>query len=133
MSTDGSMVGVDARALLKAARSAQARGEIGEAIAGNRAALALAPDLGAAAIGLCRILRENGERDAARREPTPAWDEIVTAARALDDPLALTCIESCRAEERDLALAGQTLWRAAAAQVLAAATVPAALRARATR
>jgi hypothetical protein len=72
-------------------------------------------------------------RDAARREPTPAWDEIVAAACALDDPLALICIESCRAEERDLALAGQTLWRAAAAQVLAAATVPAARRARTRR
>jgi hypothetical protein len=72
-------------------------------------------------------------RDAAQREPTPAWDEIVAAACALDDPLALICIESCRAEERDLALAGQTLWRAAAAQVLAAATVPAARRARTRR
>ena len=87
MSTDGSMVGVDARALLKAARSAQARGEIGEAIAGFRAALALAPDLGAAAIGLCRILRENGERDAARRELLdwianfPSHANILAAAR----------------------------------------------------
>lgn len=74
-------------------------------------------------------------RGAAGRGPAlaPAWDEIVATARTLDDPLALACVESCRAEERDHARAGQTLWRHAAAQVLASATVPAARRTRATR
>lgn len=87
MSTDGSMVGVDARALLKAARSAQARGDIGEAIAGFRAVLAVSPDLGAAAIGLCRILRDTGDRDVARRELLgwvanfPSHANILAAAR----------------------------------------------------
>lgn len=65
--------------------------------------------------------------------PAPAWDEILSAARALDDPLALACIESCRAEGRDHAQPGQTLWREAAAQVLSPAAPGAARRARAPR
>lgn len=51
----------------------------------------------------------------------PAWDEILGAAHALDDPLALACIESCRAEAQDSAQPDQALWREAAAQALAAA------------
>lgn len=69
----------------------------------------------------------------AARAAAPAWDEILSAARALDDPLALACIESCRAEERDHAQPGQTLWREAAAQVLAPAAPGASRRARAPR
>lgn len=62
---------------------------------------------------------------AAGLQPRPAaplhtWPQLEQAALESDDEHLIKLVDSCREEERAWATPGQTLWRAAASQVLAA-------------
>jgi len=56
----------DPRTLLRAAQAAASEGRIADAVDGFSHVLALAPESGPAAVGLCRALIEQGNHDAAR-------------------------------------------------------------------
>jgi hypothetical protein len=58
-----------------------------------------------------------------QRQPTAplhSWSHLEQAALASDDEHLIKLVDSCREEERAWAGPGETLWRAAASQVLAA-------------